>query len=190
MMQVFYREWAKSCLAAALFLFVVLFSSRGQLGDVLWLIWLQVPIYLLHEFEEHAYPGGFVDFANTKVFKSRIPGFPLSYVAAFWINISFIWIVFPLVAVLAQHCDERWGVILPCFALFNATTHIVAGLVKRCYNPGLFISVILNYPSGIYTLYVMNQYGLLDWPTQLLGWGAALLGHVLMIGYIVYCFKI
>jgi hypothetical protein len=184
-----YRDWAKSCLPAAWFLLVILFSSFHQLNYVIFLIWLQVPIYLLHEFEEHVFPGGFKDFINGMLFKSKTPDFPLNSAGVFWINIPFIWIMFPLFAVLAQQYSPSLGVVLPCFALFNATTHIISGLVKRRYNPGLLVSVVLNYPTGIYTLYIMNQAGFADAAIIWAGFGFALLGHVAMAGSIITLYK-
>ena len=192
MWQAFYQNWGKSCLASAFFMFVILFSSLPQLDYVVFLVWLQVPIYLLHEFEEHAYPGypgHFKAFINQQVFKSKIANFPLNDANIFWINIPFIWIMFPIFAILAQHSNIHLGIILPAFALFNATTHIIAFCVLRRYNPGLVVSVLLNYPTGIYTLYVMQQAGLLDAATITLGILVAFIGHACMFGAIFTYFK-
>lgn len=190
MFKTLYREWPMGCLPAALFLLVILFSSKHQFHQVIWLIWLQVPIYLLHEFEEHAYPGGFKLFINQKIFGSKIPDCPLSDASVFWINIPFIWIMFPFFAIVAQHHHIELGIILPCFALLNATTHIIVGIVKRQYNPGLLVSVFLNYPTGIYLLYVMSQHGLLNVRTNLIGWGAAVIGHLCMLSYAVIHYRL
>ncbi|NCX93606.1 MAG: HXXEE domain-containing protein, partial [Gammaproteobacteria bacterium] len=96
---------------------------------------------------------------NREVFHSTRPDSPLTVPAVFWINILAIWILFPLAAILAQNVSPEFGLLLPIFGLFNASLHILMGLIKRKYNPGLVVSVCLNYPTGIYTLYVMGQNG-------------------------------
>jgi hypothetical protein len=116
---------------------------------------MQLPIYLLHQFEEHVYPGK--AFINSVAFKSAQDNYPLNSADVFWINILAIWFLFPVGAVLAQNVSLGYGVLLPIFGLFNASLHIVFFVLKKRYNPGLLVSVLLNYPTGIYTLYVLWQ---------------------------------
>jgi hypothetical protein len=149
----------------------------------LFLIWLQFPVYLLHQFEEHAFPGHFVDFVNRHLFHVMHQDVPLNSINAFWINIPFIFILFPLCAALAQLSLPKIGLFLPFFGLFNATTHIVVFFVFRKYNPGLLVSAFLNYPTGIYTLVVAHQIGILTWTTGLWAFAAALIGHAAMLIY-------
>jgi len=74
------------------YVFLLLFLFRPDIDKILFLIWLQVPIYLLHQFEEHAISGGFKDFVNKKVFKILDGDYPLDDVSIFWINIPIVWV--------------------------------------------------------------------------------------------------
>lgn len=162
MRQYLYRHWADSTLILALGVTVLLLSFLSVMPWYLFLIWLQLPIYLIHEFEEHVFPGKFRQFINYEVFHSADENAPLSPAGVFWINILAIWILFPLAAILAQHVSPEYGLLLPIFGLFNASLHIIMLFVKRKYNPGLIVSVVLNYPTGIYTLYVLTQAGFMN----------------------------
>lgn len=148
-------QWPLSCLPLALLTFVMAWSSRCAIGEVMFLVWLQLTVYLLHQTEEHFWPGGFKQFINKKIFHSTIPDSPLNEASVFWINIPFIWILFPVAAVIAQNGYCAIGSFLPVFGMTNATTHIMAGLIKRAYNPGLVVSLLLNIPTGFYTLKTM-----------------------------------
>jgi hypothetical protein len=157
MKEYLYHHWADSTLFIALGMIVVLLPLSPNIPLYLLLIWLQFPVYLVHEFEEHVYPGKFKEYINKNVFHSPVADFPLSAANVFWINILAIWILFPLSAILATLISPQFGVLLPIFGLFNATLHIIFLFIKRCYNPGSFVSIFLNYPTGIYTLYVLAQ---------------------------------
>ena len=189
LMQILYREWRYTCLPSAIFLILLLGSSYSSLGLVVFLVWLQLPIYLIHEFEEHVYPGWFKKFINEVLFKSPVENVPLNDASVFWINIPFIWIMFPLFAVLSQHVNLNFGLILPYFAVFNATTHIIAAIAKRRYNPGLLVSIFLNYPSGIITIYYLSK------QAHSTAWdhgGAfivAFVGHLAMLSWAVIRYK-
>ena len=149
------------------------------------MIWLQFPVYLLHEFEEHAFPGGFKKFVNREVFHITNQDMLLDDKNVFWINIPAIWLLFPLGAVIAQNFDLGVGAILPIFGLFNATLHILMAIAKLKYNPGLFVSVILNYPTGIYTLMVMHQVGILTPWIATYAFLIALVAHAMIVVYAV-----
>ena len=176
-----YQRWAESTLFMALALVVVLFSFLPQTSWPLFLIWLQFPVYLIHEFEEHVYPGKFRQFMNREVFHSSSDEFPLSPASVFWINISAIWILFPLAATLAQRVSLEYGVLLPVFGLFNATLHILFFIIKRKYNPGLLVSLFLNYPTGLYTLWILKQYGWLTMQSFTIAFLVTFLGHAAII---------
>ncbi len=182
MMNYLYKNWMYSCLPLAIYIGVLLLSSIHQIPGIILLIWAQFPIYLIHEFEEHAYPGGFKDFINKHIFKAEI----LNDKNVFWINIPAIWILFPLGALLAQNVNPSIGCILPAFGLFNATLHIALFLIKRKYNPGLLISLFVNYPTGIFTIWLMHHLHLLTGWTLFYSSGIAFVSH---IGIVFYAMK-
>lgn len=72
---------------------------------------------------------------------------------SFWINIPIIFVAFPVSAILAGSLGLGWGIGIVYFSIVNALSHV--GMFFRFgYNPGLVVSLLLNIPVGIYTLYV------------------------------------
>lgn len=157
--QSYVYSWASACLPIAFFSSLIVWSSWCALGPVMALIWMQFVVYLVHQSEEHFWPGGFKAFINKKIFHSSAPNSPLSDLDVFFINIPVIWILFPLAAIVAQHIDLAVGSFLPVFGMCNAATHVMVGIVKRCYNPGLVVSLLLNFPTGFYTIKTMLDAG-------------------------------
>lgn len=182
-MDYLYKHWAMMCLPLAFYTGLILISSVHQLPWIVFLIWLQFPVYLLHQFEEHAWPGGFKKFTNKVIFGVENTDVPLNDINIFWINIPIIWIFFPLFAVLAQHIDLSIGSILPVLGLFNATLHILTTIIKRKYNPGTIVSLFLNYPTGIYTLWEMHRAHLLTPITWVYAVGFAFIAHLFIAVY-------
>jgi hypothetical protein len=188
--QLFYRHWMVACLPMALATGALLWSSPPA-TTALTAVWIQFIVYLVHEFEEHVWPGGFKDYIDERLagpmLRARYPDaaipdhdFPLDDRAVFWINISFIWIAFPLFGVLAGTIDIRFGLFLPWTGIVNATLHILVGLAQRAYNPGLVVSVGLNIPTGIWTLAIISDAGA-GAVDQVLFLGIAVLGHLFLI---------
>jgi len=161
MLQYLYKNWAQAGMLIAIYVTLVLLCMAPQLDTYLLLIWLQFPVYLVHEFEEHAYPGGFKNFINKMVFHIQDQDIPLTDKRVFWINILAVWVLFPLTAVATQYIDPALGILTPCFSLLNASLHIINGVGRRLYNPGILISIFLNYPIGLYTLYLAHTKGYL-----------------------------
>jgi Protein of unknown function with HXXEE motif len=188
-LEAFYRHWMVACLPMAAAVAALLISSPPE-ELALTAIWIQLIVYLLHEFEEHLWPGGFKDFIDrtaVSLLRERFPNakipdhdFPLNDRVVFWINISFIWIAFPMFGVLAGTIDIRFGLFLPWTGIVNAALHIVAGLAQRAYNPGLVVSVCLNIPTGIWTLAIISDAGA-GAVDQVLFLGIAVLGHLFLI---------
>ena len=99
------------CLLAPI-LVTVLVTARLQEWDIptyTWLLWLQLPIFMLHEFEEYVLPGGFKSFFNhDTVFASPEPGnnTPLSDGYVFFVNIVTILVVTVAVYVALRYRRE------------------------------------------------------------------------------------
>lgn len=184
-----YSNWAYICLPLALYTTVILLSSSSVLSGVILLIWLQFPVYLMHQFEEHVYPGNFKEYANKQITKTQHSDIPFNERNIFWINIIAIWVLFPLCAVLAQNYALKIGALPVYLSLFNATLHILDSITTRAYTPGLIVSIFLNYPFGIYALYLMNKEHVLSLKTNIYAFLAALLIHIVIIVYIRHCYR-
>ena len=181
-----YSNWYKSTPFIALYTFLILIIQVLQNDVALFLIWMQFVLYLMHQFEEYILPGGFVAFFNKYVLGSKKASFPLNDKASFWINILIIFIAFPLSAVLAQYIDLSLGIWMAYFSILNALSH-VGMFFKHGYNPGLVVSLLLNIPFGIYTIYYCHVNLLLDLNEQLIGFG---IGVFIQAAVMCYGFKI
>ncbi len=156
-----YKNWAKICIILSIIVTIFIFSVIKTDNMVLFLIWIQIPIYLLHQFEEHAWPGGFRKYVNLKIFNIKSGEYPLNDINVFWINIPVIWVLMPIFAALS-YVNLFFGLWIPYFAVLNSLTHVIAAIVKQEYNPGLFISLILGIPVGLYALWMF--YALISVP--------------------------
>jgi len=159
MMKWLYKNWAKLCIILSIIVTIISLLYIKTDNIILFLIWIQIPIYLLHQFEEHSWPGGFKRFVNKEIFNVEKGEYPLNDIIIFWINVPIIWILMPTFAALS-FINLLFGLWIPIFALFNSLTHVIGAIVKRKYNPGLFMSVVFGIPVAIYTLWLF--YTLID----------------------------
>jgi len=177
-----YKNWAKLSvlLAIAITLLVIYFIKLENI--VLFLIWIQIPIYLLHQFEEHA-RNGFKNYINKKVFQVQEGEYPLNDKNIFWINIPIIWILMPIFAGLSS-VNIMFGLWIPYFAVFNSLSHVIFSIRNREYNPGLIVSLILGIPVGIYALIIFYSHIAVPVITSIISIFFAILLHIVVFGYI------
>jgi len=181
-----YENWNKATIFLAIFIATMLFLYVKNYNYALFLIWLQTPVYMIHQFEEYILPGGFKDFFNKKVLGSTESEFPLTSKASFWINVPLTFIAFPLSAIFAGNVAISIGVWTVYFSIVNSLSHVVMFFIFR-YNPGLIISILLNIPVGFYVIYYFAVNHLVSIQTQLIGLVLGLLGQALLM---IWGFKI
>jgi len=181
-----YDNWYKSTLflGCSLLIFLVIFVADNNF--TLFLIWLQTVVYLFHQFEEYILPGGFVAFFNTNLLGSKQTEFPLDKKASFWINIPIIFIGFPISAILAGYIDISIGVWTVYFSIINAISHVIMFFRFR-YNPGFFVSLLLNIPVGLFTIYYLTTNNIVSLKVHLIGF---MTGVLIQLGLMVYGFLI
>ncbi|HQZ84186.1 MAG TPA: HXXEE domain-containing protein [Actinomycetota bacterium] len=146
-------------------LLTVLITARFQGWDIptyTWLLWLQLPVMMLHEFEEYVLPGGFRSFFNhDTIFASSVPGdnTPLSEGYVFFVNIVTVW-GWAIAGALLAGVAPWVGFGLVVFnAGVNCIQHSVLFQIKHeGYNPGLITTMILLLPfSTFITIYVIQN---------------------------------
>jgi len=179
-------NWPVATPFLAVYSLVVLLIYRAQLDFALFLIWLQIPVYFLHQFEEYIFPGGFLAYFNRNILMSDRDDFPLTINAAFWINVPVIFIAYPVSAILAAEFGVGVALWVAYFSIINAASHIVMYLQKG-YNPGFYVSLVLNIPVGVLTLgYVVAN----DLASPLAHAAGLLVALVIQGGLMVYGFLI
>jgi hypothetical protein len=153
---------------------IVLFRTHPLSERALWMGLLV--IYMLHQIEEHLWPGGFRQFTNAHVFKSGKDNWPVSVAGVALVNIGYVWL--PVGLAVLYPGVLRWvGLGWIGLTLINALIHIVNTIKLRIYNPGLVTSIILFLPFTIFVLAVEIGRGALS---------GAQVGLVLLAGILLH----
>lgn len=158
-----YENWMKATPFLALYSFILLWLYLRGANYALFLIWLQTPVYWLHEAEEYVWPGGFLDYFNRNTLRSRRGDYPLDLAGSFWINIPLVYLLLPLSGIASTLWGVEWGLWTAYFSALNALFHV--GMFFRFnfrYNPGLVVSTFVNIPVGIYTAWYLLSHGLVS----------------------------
>ncbi|MBV1700875.1 MAG: HXXEE domain-containing protein [Hyphomicrobiales bacterium] len=130
------------------------------------LLGLHLPVYMLHQVEEHLWPAGFRRFVNQQIFHSGDAGFPASAGAIAFVNIALVWLPVSLGAmppILWQ--GFLWmGLAMVAVSLVNGLTHVMAAVKLRRANPGLWTAIFLLLPFSIWTLHGAFSQNIIGWP--------------------------
>ncbi len=109
---------------------------------------LLLPIYMLHQYEEHD-NDRFRIFFNATIGKGQDI---LSPAAVFITNVPGVWGVIGLTLYLAAAVHPGFSLIAVYLVIVNAIVHVAHALIFRCYNPGLGTALALFFPFGAYGL--------------------------------------
>ncbi len=174
------RNWVYGGFLAGVMLFALLPLLAGAISWALLLTIAQLPLYMLHQFEEHD-ADRFRRFVNAQIGHGQEV---LSPRAVCVINIGGVWAVDVVAIWLAATAGIGFGLIAIYGVLVNAVVHIAAGLVLRRYNPGLVTSIVLFLPVGGAALWDVQQTGQATPLQHAIGLGAALLIHAAIIAWV------
>ena len=172
-------QWPTAALFAGVMLLAVLPPVAFFAGTAVALVFAQLPIYMLHQYEEHA-GDRFRRYINATLGGGRealTPG------ATFWINSLGVWAVDVLALYLAWLVAPSAGLVAGYLPLVNALAHIGPTLARREYNPGLVTAVVLFLPAGGWCVYETGS-GDGFWP-HAAGLAGAIAIHAAIVGYVV-----
>lgn len=186
-MKWFIKNWFNSTIFLAVYLTILLVLFVMKENFALFLIWIQLPVYFIHEFEEYILPGGFTKFFNTKMLGSPKGDWPLTDTVSFWINGSVIFFAFPLSGVLATVFGLSFGIWCAYFSFINAFGHVVMTIRFKKYNPGFLVSLLLNIPVAVYTVYYFILNNLIPESAHIIG---TLIGLAVQAVVMIYGFKV
>ena len=85
----------------------------------------------------------------------------------FWINILLVWVAFTLFGVLT-YVNIGFGLLIVIFSITNCMTHIVQGIRRKEWNPGLVMSSIQLVVS-VYAGYFLSKFAIQNDVTWWLG---------------------
>lgn len=173
------RNWVAAALTMGIVLTLLTPLIYSTWTLPLFAIFIQLPIYLLHQAEEHT-DDRFRRFVNQKVFGGVEALTPESIV---WINLPGVWGVNIACLYAAQYAGIGWGLTGVYLTLVNAVLHVLAGVAQRAYNPGLWTGVILFLPVGGWAWMVLNAEPSVTRVQHITGLTLAILIHVAIVAY-------
>jgi hypothetical protein len=116
---------------------------------------------MVHQIEEHLWPGGFRQYANAHVFHSGRDDWPVGEGGVALVNVGIVWVPIALAALFPV--GLRWlGLAWLGGTLVNAVIHIITSIRFRGYNPGVATSILLFLPYTICAFYVLVGRGALS----------------------------
>jgi hypothetical protein len=148
----FIQNWSRASLLSAALLLLFSPFLYDSLGIIGFLIFLQLPLYLIHQYEEHG-RGAFKAFANQMIGGGKDL---LNDVSILWIN-GLVWIVDISVLYLAYYYSLTYGIISIYLTVINGLLHVMGSIALRKYNPGLWTSLFMFLPIGGFGLYEISQ---------------------------------
>jgi hypothetical protein len=166
-------NWVYGGFLAALMLLALTPVLARDWSHGLLLIWLQLPIYMLHQYEEHD-DDSFRRFVNTTIGGGKDV---LSHFDVFVINIAGVWGVDTVAFWLAARVHLGLGLIAVYLSLVNSVGHCAQAVALRRYNPGLVTSILLFIPLGVATIWVLTRTGEATCTDHVIGLAVALLIH-------------
>jgi hypothetical protein len=176
----FERYWMYTGVVAGLFLLSIVPLVVGGWSLPLLLVYLQLPIYMLHQLEEH-YDDRFRRFVNEHVAGGRQA---LTTPAVVFINVPGVWGVNLIALYLAYFVDPGLGLVAIYLTLVNAVAHVVSMIVLRCYNPGLVTAVVLFLPVGTWGLVALSRLPSVTMSYHVVGLGIAVLIHAAILAHV------
>lgn len=173
-------QWPYAALFTAGFLSLLAPLVFHFAGAPLGLVYLQLPIYMLHQYEEHA-RDRFRLWVNKNIGHGQDV---LTPIATFWINSLLVWLLDVVALYLATFVDLSLGLIALYLPMLNAIGHIVPAIVKRQYNPGLLTAVLVFLPVGLVSTFVVSRAAGCDLQDHLLALGVAIAVHATIIVHV------
>ena len=141
-------NWHCAGAVAGLF-YVCMMPLHGRYTPASLLLALQMPIYIIHQLEEHVY-----DRFRLDVNRTIGGGFDvLPHSAVIVINVLGVWGMEWLALYLAAFVHPGFAMLAFFLAIVNGITHTAGALVQRVYNPGLITALVLLIPGGVAGIY-------------------------------------
>jgi hypothetical protein len=119
---------------------------------------LHLPVYMLHQIEEHLWPGGFRQFANAEMFHSKRDDWPVTVGGVCFVNTVFVWLPIGLAALFPQAL--AWlGFAFVGLSFANALLHLGGVARLRMWNPGAVTALLLLLPFSVFVFWSRMRLG-------------------------------
>ncbi len=150
----FLEQWSRVALPSAVVVLAILPLVENAANRPLVLLVTMLPIYMIHQYEEHAH-GRFAAFANATLGE----GYDVFTSRAIWfVNIILVWMLFLVSFYLARFVSLEFALLPVYLTLVNGVIHLLATARLRRYNPGLWTALALFLPWGVLLLRYFNDF--------------------------------
>ena len=170
MFTVFEIGWPWIGLGAGAVLAIMLFAtdalradrSVSRWRDPAWIGWMGAVVYLIHNFEEYglaadgvanAFPDELCGILGLGAYPGCV--IPTEFFA--YVNLTLVWVVAPLCALLARR-HVVFGFVFFSVVFVNVFVHVGGAVAKGGYNPGLVTALVLFLPASIWAGIVFVQH--------------------------------
>ena len=179
---------------AATLLLILLFATpilrsdltKSRVRDPLWLAWLAVPIYMIHNVEEygidalgrrHYFPDAMCGVLGLAPF----PGCPVPPGFFLAVNISLIWAAAPAAALLSRR-HPLVSLVFYGLLITNGVTHIAPLLAGKGFGPGTLSAILLFLPAFFWVAHTCFGPGRLPYRGLVTVALAGVIVHVVLMG--------
>jgi len=173
------RYWPYAAALAGFTMLALLRRVVNALPPEITAVYLLLPIFMLHQYEEHK-SDRFRIFCNRTRGKGEKV---LSPLAVFLINVPGVWGFLLAVFFLAWKSDPALGLLGAYLMLVNAAAHIGYSVHSRRYNPGLATAALLFPLFGGYCVWMIQAAGHGRAAVHAAGLALAAGIHAAIIGY-------
>lgn len=168
------HDWPQAGVLVASILLLIAPAVDRTMGRTVLLIYLWLPLYMAHQYEEYAL-GDFRAWIQRTM--PRNAAF-LTERKVLIINLGIVWLLYLLSFYAALGGRAAVALYAPYLAGVNGIMHIGWLVLFRAYNPGLVTALILLVPGAFYTLTAFPGATRLD---HLMALGGAIVAHVVLV---------
>lgn len=193
-MQTVLRSWPWLGLVIAIPMLAVMLGRsrpgerwRARFDDPAWLLWLPLPIYMLHQFEEHGIDALGRAYAfrgvlcTTISWTGPLQDCPATEWFVFGVNPGTVWIA-GLAAGIYGPRRAMVGAATLGIPAINAVAHVVPAIRTQTYNPGLLTALVLFVPLCAWSYRALVRAGVLTRARVALGIFSGWLLHAVLLG--------
>lgn len=174
------RNWYACGLVAAVCLLLLVPLLFHSATTSLAIVYLQLPLYMLHQVEEHR-GDAFRSFFNRRLGGGRELLTPRAVLV---INLVGVWLVDLAALCLAAFVDVAWGLIAVYLAIVNGVLHAIAAVAFRQYNPGLVTGLVLFLGVGGWSLFTLASRSGAGPSVHVIALAVAIVEHIAIIVHV------
>ncbi len=179
MLERLYKYWVYGGFLAGLTLFALCPLILPAWPETLRLTFLALPIYMVHQYEEHD-----ADRFRTWFNQTLGKGLELlTPVAVFVINIPVVWGFICIACYLCAFVNPGLGLIAIYMLLVNGIGHTAQAIISKRYNPGLGSSILVFLPFSIFGIVQFGELNAGGWRWNMIALAVSIISHVAIILY-------